>query len=80
VIAALSSKASTTTIDDLNTHFQVGAGGFAGDTNPSYVYTVIDSGPNAASLSWTAATVRHAPATATDSPRRGGERTAERDQ
>ena len=27
-----------------------GAGGFAGDTNPAYVYTVIDNGPNAASL------------------------------
>ena len=28
----------------------MGAGGFAGRTNPSYVYTVIDDGPNAASL------------------------------
>ncbi len=27
----------------------MGAGGFAGSTNPAYVYTVIDSGPNAAS-------------------------------
>jgi len=49
VIAALSSTRAITTINDLNTHFAVGAGGFAGSTNPSYVYTVIDSGPNAAS-------------------------------
>jgi hypothetical protein len=38
-----------TTINDLNTSFAVGAGGFAGATNPSFVYTVIDHGPNAAS-------------------------------
>ena len=37
------------TINGLNTRFEVGAGGFAGATNPAYVYTVIDSGPNAAS-------------------------------
>jgi hypothetical protein len=49
VVDALSSTGAVTTINDLNTHFAVGAGGFAGDTNPSYVYTVIDSGPNAAS-------------------------------
>jgi hypothetical protein len=34
----------------LNTSFAVGAGGFAGETNPSYVYTVLDAGPNAASI------------------------------
>ena len=28
----------------------MGAGGFAGNTNPSYVYTVIDGGPNGASI------------------------------
>jgi hypothetical protein len=50
VIHALSSSHAITTINDLNTRFQVGAGGFAGDTNPAYVYTVIDSGPNAASM------------------------------
>jgi hypothetical protein len=50
VVDALSSTGAVTTINDLNTHFAVGAGGFAGQTNPSYVYTVIDSGPNAASL------------------------------
>jgi hypothetical protein len=50
VIEALSSSGAITTINDLNTHFAVGAGGFAGSTNPSFVYTVIDDGPNAASV------------------------------
>ena len=50
VVEALSSTGAITTINDLNTHFSVGAGGFAGSTNPSYFYTVIDNGPNAASL------------------------------
>ena len=49
VIKVLSSTRAITTVNGLNTHFEVGAGGFAGDTNPAYVYTVIDSGPNAAS-------------------------------
>jgi hypothetical protein len=49
VIKTLSSTRAITTVNDLNTHFEVGAGGFAGSTNPAYVYTVIDSGPNAAS-------------------------------
>src|SRR5262245_44259284 len=49
VVEALSSTGAITTINDLNTHFQVGAGGFMGETNPSFVYTVIDAGPNAAS-------------------------------
>ena len=49
VIDALTSTGAITTVNDLNTHFEVGAGGFAGRTNPSFVYTVIDSGPNAAS-------------------------------
>jgi hypothetical protein len=49
VIAVLSSRGSITTINGLNTRFEVGAGGFAGATNPAYVYTVTDSGPNAAS-------------------------------
>lgn len=48
VIGALSSKGAITTINGLNTHFEVAAGGFAGRTNPAYAYTVIDSGPNAA--------------------------------
>src|SRR6185436_3665276 len=50
VVDALSSTGAITTINDLNTHFAVGAGGFAGRTNPAYVYTVIDDGPNAGSL------------------------------
>jgi hypothetical protein len=49
VVATLSSTASVTTVNGLNTRVQVGAGGFAGHTNPSYVYTIIDRGPNAAS-------------------------------
>jgi hypothetical protein len=48
VIQALSTTGAVSTINDLNTRFEVGAGGFAGRTNPAYVYTVIDSGPNAA--------------------------------
>jgi hypothetical protein len=48
VIAVLVSTRSVTTINGLNTHFEVGAGGFMGATNPSYVYTIIDEGPNAA--------------------------------
>jgi len=46
---ALSATHAITTINNLNTQFSVGAGGFAGNTNPAYVYTVIDNGPNAAS-------------------------------
>jgi hypothetical protein len=49
VMALLISSRSVTTINSLNTRFEIGAGGFAGRTNPSFVYTVIDSGPNAAS-------------------------------
>ena len=49
VIDALTSTAAIRTVNALNTHFAVGAGGFAGRTNPSFVYTVIDAGPNAAS-------------------------------
>jgi hypothetical protein len=46
----LSSTGAITTINNLNTSFAVGAGGFAGNTNPSFVYTVLDKGPNAASI------------------------------
>lgn len=45
VVNALASTGAITTINDLNTHVAVGAGGFAGRTNPTYVYTVIDEGP-----------------------------------
>jgi hypothetical protein len=50
VIEVLTEAHAISTVNDLNTHFEVGAGGFAGSTNPAYVYTVIDDGPNAASL------------------------------
>jgi hypothetical protein len=49
VVDTLTATGAISTINDLNTHFAVGAGGFAGDTNPAYVYTVLDKGPNAAS-------------------------------
>ena len=49
VTSVLTSTGAIRTINDLNTHFAVGAGGFAGSTNPSFVYTMIDDGPNAAS-------------------------------
>jgi hypothetical protein len=49
VISALASTGSIKTINTLNTQIEVGAGGFAGATNPSYVFTIIDAGPNAAS-------------------------------
>lgn len=49
VADALSSTGVITTINNLNTHVAVGAGGFAGRTNPSFVFTTIDAGPNAAS-------------------------------
>ena len=50
VIGVLSLGGAITTINSLNTSFEVTAGGFAGNTNPAYAYTVIDSGPNAASF------------------------------
>jgi hypothetical protein len=50
VIHVLSRSGAIHTVNNLNTHFEVGAGGFAGHTNPAYVYTVIDGGPNAASI------------------------------
>ncbi|HEX6177489.1 MAG TPA: hypothetical protein VF057_03965, partial [Thermoanaerobaculia bacterium] len=48
VMNALSSTGAIPTINDLNTSFAIGAGGFAGETNASYVFTFIDDGPNAA--------------------------------
>jgi hypothetical protein len=50
VIDALTKTGAISTINDLNTRFEVGAGGFQGHTNPAFVYTVIDGGPNAASF------------------------------
>jgi hypothetical protein len=49
VVGVLVSNKSITTINGLNTRIELGAGGFFGETNPSYVFTIIDSGPNAAS-------------------------------
>jgi hypothetical protein len=49
VVDVLSATHAIKSINNLNTSFSVGAGGFAGATNPAYVYTVIDNGPNAAS-------------------------------
>jgi hypothetical protein len=50
VVDVLTSTGAIKTISGLNTRFEVGAGGFAGFTNPSFVYTVLDEGPNAASF------------------------------
>lgn len=49
VVGVLSSSGAIGTIDDLNTSVAIGAGGFAGETNPTLVFTFIDNGPNAAS-------------------------------
>ena len=49
VVVALSRTGAVTTVNGLNTSVAVGAGGFAGATNPSFVFTVLDDGPNAAS-------------------------------
>jgi hypothetical protein len=49
VVDVLTSTGAIKTINELNTHVSVGAGGFAGRTNPSFVFTVMDDGPNAAS-------------------------------
>jgi len=48
VEAVLANERVTTTIDEHNTRVQVAAGGFAGSTNPTYAFTVIDHGPHAA--------------------------------
>ena len=50
VVQVLSWSGAISTVNQLNTSFDVVAGGFAGSTNPAYGYTVIDSGPNAASI------------------------------
>ncbi|MEJ8567029.1 hypothetical protein [Elongatibacter sediminis] len=50
VLEALEETGGINTVNALNTSFSVVAGGFAGSTNPAYAYTVIDSGPNAATM------------------------------
>ncbi len=49
VIDALSDAGAISTINDSNSLFDVSAGGFAGSTSPAIVYTMTDSGPDAAS-------------------------------
>lgn len=49
VIDALTANGAITTINSSNTRVRVAAGGFEGITDPSFVFTVQDSGPNAAS-------------------------------
>ena len=50
VIQALSANGAITTVKLANTRFVVAAGGFEGATNPSYVFTVQDSGVGSVSL------------------------------
>jgi hypothetical protein len=49
VIDVLASNGAISTVNSGNTRFRVAAGGFEGVTDPSYVFTVQDSGPNAVS-------------------------------
>jgi hypothetical protein len=49
VIDSLSAHGAITSVTATNTRFVVAAGGFEGATNPSYVFTIQDSGPGAAS-------------------------------
>jgi hypothetical protein len=49
VIDALSAHGAIASVTATNTRFLVAAGGFEGATNPSYVFTIEDSGPGAAS-------------------------------
>jgi len=49
VIDTLASNGAISTVNPGNTRFLVAAGGFEAITNPSYVFTVQDSGPNAVS-------------------------------
>ena len=48
VLDALTDTDAISTIDDDNSAFAVGAGGFAGRTTASIAYTVVGSGPDAA--------------------------------
>lgn len=49
VIDTLSAHGAITSVTATNTRFVVAAGGFESATNPSYVFTIQDSGPGAAS-------------------------------
>ena len=48
-IEVLSAHGAISTVDATNTRFLVAAGGFQSITDPSYVFTIEDSGPGAAS-------------------------------
>src|SRR5262245_23853024 len=50
LIEALTAHGAITSVTPANTDFLVAAGGFEGATNPSYVFTIQDSGAGAASL------------------------------
>jgi hypothetical protein len=50
VIEALTAHGAITSVTPANTRFVVAAGGFEGATNPSYVFTVQDSGTGSASM------------------------------
>jgi hypothetical protein len=49
VIDVLAANGAISTVNSINTKFRVAAGGFEAVTNPSFVFTVQDSGPNAVS-------------------------------
>lgn len=51
VIDTLSANQAITTVSSGNTRWLVAAGGFQGVTDPSFVLTMQDSGPGAASAS-----------------------------
>ena len=50
VIETLTTHGAITSVTSANTRFVVAAGGFEGATNPSYVFTIKDSGAGAASM------------------------------
>jgi len=49
VIDALRAHGAITTVTGGNTRVRVAAGGFEGQTNPTFVFTVLDAGPDAVS-------------------------------
>jgi hypothetical protein len=51
IVNTLSENRAITTVTAANMRYQVAAGGFQGVTDPSYVFTLVDSGPFAASQS-----------------------------
>jgi len=51
VIDVLVDGGAISTVNHANTSYRVAAGGFQGVTDPSYVFTIVDSGPFAASQS-----------------------------